>query len=155
MTAYCPTIGSHWGGKLREGVGVSDEAIIVHQKTEESLKDYLEPRLLQIVPDIRYAVGESQSSATPVDHGTLEAAIAFASLLPRSVPLPEVSADPDGEIAFDWIGPSQKMCSVSVNKSGRLAYAAWFGEDRAVHGTENLNREFPQEIIRALIRATR
>lgn len=155
MTTYCPTIGSYWGSKLREGIGVSDEAIIVLQKAEESLKDYLEPRLLQIVPEIRYAVSESRSGTVPVDQGTFEAAVSFASLLPRSVPIPEVSADPDGEISFDWIGPSQKMFSVSVNKFGRLAYAGWFGEDRSVHGTESFNREFPQEVIRALIRATR
>jgi hypothetical protein len=155
MTAYCPTIGSYWGSKLREGVGVSNEAIIVSQKAEEWLKDYLEPRLLQIVPDIRYAVRESHSTAVPVEQGTFEAAVTFASLLPRSVPIPEVSADPDGEIAFDWIGPSQRIFSVSVNKAGRLAYAGWFGEDKSVHGTESLNTEFPQEVIRALIRATK
>lgn len=155
MTAYCPPMKSYWGSSMFEGVGISDEAMCVQLRTEESLGHYLEPRLLQIVPDIRYAAGESQTATVPVDEATIDAAIAFVSLVPRSLPIPEVSADPDGEIAFDWIGPSQKMFSVSVSGSGRLSYAGWFGEDRAVHGTESLNREFPQEVIRALIRATR
>lgn len=153
MTAYCPAIGSYWRGTLHAGVG--SEAVCIQHRAEESLKDYLEPRLVQIVPDIRHAVSESQAAAVPVDQDTLEAAIAFASLLPRSLPIPEVSADPDGEISFDWIGPSRKMFSVSVNKAGRLAYAGWFAENSTIHGTENFSDSLPQEIVRSLSRATR
>src|SRR5438093_3276445 len=37
-----------------------------------------------------------------VQPATYENALRFLRNLPRSVPAPEISAEPDGEIAFDW-----------------------------------------------------
>lgn len=158
MTAYCPTIGPFLGGIDREEVGFSDAADRVRRGFRDSLSHYLKPRLDQLVPAIKDVEVSSHASGNlgvPVDQDTAFMAIAFASLLPRFAPMPEISPDPDGEISFDWIQASGKMFSVSVNRSGRLAYAGWFGEDSRVHGIEKLADSLPQEILRGLLRASR
>jgi hypothetical protein len=158
MTAYCPTIGSLLGQGNWAEVGFSDAADRVRQRTAESLEHYLKPRLDQFVPEIKGVVIDANalgSTGIPVDQETVEMAVAFASLLPGFVAAPEISADPDGEISFDWIQASGKMFSVSVNKSGRLAYAGWFGENSRNHGIEKLVDSIPQEILRGLQRTTR
>jgi hypothetical protein len=157
MTGYCPTIGSFLIGGTGLEVGISAEAARVKQTVADSLEHYLQPRLDQLIPAIKDAAESSRvlPGAIPVDQETAASAIDFAYLLPRFAPIPEVSADPDGEIAFDWIEDSGKMFSVSIDRSKRLAYAGWFGENSRVHGTEKLAESLPQEILRNLQRATR
>jgi hypothetical protein len=134
-----------------ESAGVSDEAQQLENLLEEYYGHYLEPRLDLLLPEIKSL---SATSETPVDSDTIEAAERLARLLPRFGALPEVSADPDGEITFDWLGPSQKMFSVSINKHCRLAYAGWFGQKSRVHGIEQLGDECPQELVRGIEKAT-
>jgi hypothetical protein len=153
MTAYAQAV-SPWDAVTPNETGFSDLADQLRQHSEASLEHYLEPRLAQMIPEI---IALSLDAAVPtiqVDQKTVAAAIDFASLLPRLAPLPEVSTDPDGEISFDWFGPSGKMFSVSVNKSRRLSYAGWFGENSRIHGTETLVASFPEEIRLGLLRAT-
>jgi hypothetical protein len=126
-------------------VGLSDEANRVHRDLAESLRHYLGPRMDQLIPEIREAGADTE---------TVDTAIHFASLLPRFAPVPETSVDPDGEISFDWFGPSGKMFSVSVNKSGRLSYAGLFENKNRSHGTETLGASFPPTILNGLVRAT-
>lgn len=155
MTACCQTAPSLWPIASRYDPGVSDVAARVQERFKESVHHYLEPWLERLTSEIGEVVADSREAAIPVDRDTAHAALDFALLLPRFTPLPEVSADPDGEISFDWFGPSGKMFSVSINKTGRLSYAGWFREDSRVHGTEKLVDSFPEEILRGLLRATR
>jgi hypothetical protein len=157
MTAYCPTINSSsfWLVGIQMETGSSIEAKQVQRNVEESLEHYLRPRLEQLFLPIIDLLASSQSEETPVTPRTVNAALAFARLLPRMAPIPDVSSDPDGEISFDWIAPSGKMFSVSVNRAGRLSYAGWFGEDSRVHGTEKLDYGVPAEILRGIQKANR
>lgn len=134
---------------------ISDFASSLRTSVKESLEHYLQPYLDQLISDIEDVVADSQAAEIPVDSETAAVAFVFASLLPRSSPRPEVAFDPDGEISFDWFGPSNKMFSVSVNKSGRLAYAGRFGENSKVHGVEVLSDRIPDEILYILERAIR
>lgn len=153
MIAYCPTMDISFRLPGWESAGVSDEAQKVVKLSEEAVDHYLAPKLDVLLPEIESLLATRDE--TPVDSGTIEAAKLFAFLLPRFVALPEVSADPDGEISFDWLGPSGKMFSVSVNKQNRLAYAGWFGENSRVHGIEQLAERCPQEILRGIERVAR
>lgn len=54
---------------------------------------------------------------------TYERAARFLTVLPLSASLPEISMDPDGEIAFDWV-VDDNMLSVSIGASGQLSFAA-------------------------------
>jgi len=62
-------------------------------------------------------------SVDEVSGATLVKALEFAATLPSDVALPEVSIDPDGELAFDWV-KEDGLLSVSIGSTGRLTYAA-------------------------------
>lgn len=154
MTTYCPPFDASWGLRGWHSTGVSDVAGQVRLIFEESVRHYLEPRLELVLPEIENLLAVSDGTSTPVDLDTVRAATRFAYTLPRFGPLPEVSADPDGEISFDWAGPSDEMFSVSVNKQNRLAYAGWFGEGSRIHGIEQMADDCPQQILRGIAKAT-
>ena len=155
MTVYCPAVETSLGLRGWASSGVSDVARQVKLSLEKSLDHYLETRLELLLPEIENLHTNSDENATPVDPDTIRAAMQFAYSLPRFGPMPEVSADPDGEISFDWAGPSGEMFSVSVNKQSRLAYAGWFGEKSRIHGIEQLAEGCPQQIVRGIEKAIR
>lgn len=151
MTLCCHVFDLHplyLGGRETEA-GSSAEANLVQKALEDSLEHYLGPRLEQVISPI-VALGLREMERTPAGPQTVAQAIAFARLLPRTAPIPEVSSDPDGEISFDWLGGSGKMFSVSISASGRLSYAGWFGEHSRVHGTEELANRVPKEILHGI-----
>jgi len=157
MTVYCPAFdrSAFWSVDVQRETGSSVEAKSVQRNIGESLDHFLQPRLEQLIFPIIDVFASNQSQEIPVAPETANTAIAFARLLPRMVPIPEVSSDPDGEISFDWTTPSGKMFSVSVSRSGRLSYAGWFGENSRIHGTENLADRLPEEILRGIQKASR
>jgi hypothetical protein len=155
VTIYCPSIDTSLGLRDWPSTGVSDIATQIKWALEKTLEHYLEPRLKTLIPEIESLRVASDAASLPVDADTVLAAIQFAFSLPRLGALPEVSADPDGEVSFDWIGPSGEMFSVSVNKHNRLAYAGWFGEMSRIHGIEQLGEGCPQQIVRGIEKATR
>jgi hypothetical protein len=154
MTVYSPPMDASLGLRDWGSTGVSDVAEQVKLAFQETVMHYLEGRLDVLVPEIVNLRGAADDSI-PVDVDTILAAVRFAYSLPRLGPLPQVSADPDGEISFDWSGSSGEMFSVSVNKHNRLAYAGWFGENSRVHGIEQLAESCPRQIVWGIDKATR
>ena len=80
---------------------------------------------------------------------TYSRAVAFLTTLPSDVP-PELSVDPDGEIAFEW-AMGDDVLSVSLGASGRISYAA----DIAGHmssGPAFFGGNLPVEILELLAR---
>src|ERR1700738_1782967 len=134
MTVYSPPMESSLGLRSWASSGVSDAARRVELLLEESLEHYLGTRLESLLPEIENLRVAADEGSILIDRDTIRAATQFAYTLPRFGPIPEVSADPDGEISFDWAGPSGEMFSVSVNNQNRLAYAGWFGEKNRIHG---------------------
>ena len=53
----------------------------------------------------------------------------FLRALPDRVPLPEISPEPDGSVSLDWTQSRNRLFSVSVSGSNRLAYAWVDGTD--------------------------
>ena len=99
--------------------------------------------------------GADSTENAAVSHETAWKAVAFARLLPRGLPIPEIAPDPDGEISFDWIGRSGKMFSVSIGSDGRISYAGRFGDKSKTHGTEQLSEILPREILFGIEKALR
>jgi hypothetical protein len=87
----------------------------------------------------------------PVSRVTVSQALTFLDLLPSRLPGPDISAHPDGELAFEWFRGPRRLLTVSVNESGRLSYAALFGPARQ-HGTEFLVDTLPDSIAQAFRR---
>ncbi len=137
----------------------SEAAQLIDRVIREGLRHFAKPRIETLVSDIERIVEESPHDSgggfARVEVETAMAAIQFASLLPWSLPTPEVAPDADGEILFDWLGSSGKIFSVSVDKTGRIAYAGRFGDRSKVHGIEQLSTTCPQEVVRGIARAIR
>jgi hypothetical protein len=89
--------------------------------------------------------------ALPLDARAAEQALRFIQALPTTVPVPDVSADPDGEVDLLWQTDPTRTISVSVGPNGRLTYAALMGTAQS-YGTEWLANEIPQAILDSLAR---
>lgn len=76
---------------------------------------------------------------------TLIYAIEFLGYLSSSTPIPEISVDPDGDIAFEWDFGPRKIVSVRVERDGTLHYAGLIGH-ATFHGTEHLQEGIPASI---------
>ena len=64
--------------------------------------------------------------ANPVEKYSVEAALEIVEELPDSVEPPEISADPEGNIEFDWHLDNGAMFTVSVRQSGDVAISGLF-----------------------------
>jgi len=121
--------------------------IKVALRTIPSRVDWLTSEIQEVVLE------STVSGEVPVDEGTARMAIKFASTLPSFLPAPEIAADPDGEVSFDWLGSSNNMFSVSVDRNGRLAYAGRFSGGRKTNGVEQLSDVCPPEVLLGIEKA--
>jgi len=88
--------------------------------------------------------------AKAVDPDAYRQAKLFLVALPTTAPSPEISADPDGDIAFDWIFGPQKALSVSIGPTGRCTFAWMLGKS-TYRGTVWLDDDgIPASIVHAL-----
>lgn len=105
-----------------ETPGASNEARRVEQDLANAVREVkaTTARISAIHSELMSLVAERVDE---VSGATLVKALEFAATLPSDVELPEVSIDPDGELAFDWF-KDDGLLSVSVGSTGRLTYAA-------------------------------
>lgn len=79
---------------------------------------------------------------------------AFLYFLPRAAGIPEISAEADGRISFEWFGPIGKRFSVSIGADRAIPYAAFYGHeevDCVKYGVERFDGEgVPKEIINSI-----
>jgi hypothetical protein len=74
----------------------------------------------------------------------------FVRALPDAIPLPEFAPEPDGSISLDWIQSRNRLFSLSVGASNRLAYAWLDGSDKG-HGVAGFDGErIPRKIIEGI-----
>lgn len=74
----------------------------------------------------------------------------FLEALPTMAPSPEVSADPDGDVALDWSFGPRKALSVSISGAGRCTFASIRGH-RTCRGTDWVDDDgIPESIANAL-----
>ena len=84
--------------------------------------------------------------AKPIDKESYYESLRFIQYLPDFLPNPEVTIEPDGEIAFEWFNSKRRVFSVSVSRNGELAYAGLLGYNKT-HGTEFFGDELPKTIL--------
>jgi len=83
-----------------------------------------------------------------VEHSTYLYALQFLQLLqgfPYRIALPDITADTDGEILFDWDQGRRQVFAVSVGRDGTLTFAGLFGHDKP-HGREPFHGALPKTI---------
>lgn len=73
-----------------------------------------------------------------LDSVALAQAETVVRLLPKGVPMPDVAANPDGSISLDWIQTRNRVFSLNISQSSRLAYAWLDGVDKG-HGVAFFN----------------
>jgi len=85
----------------------------------------------------------------PVTTAAVRIASRFVQALPHRLPLPQVAIDPDGAISLDWVTSRTRAFSISVDDSGRLAYAWMNGSDRG-HGVVRFQDSLPSPLLSQL-----
>lgn len=66
----------------------------------------------------------------------------FIESLPAGIPIPALSADPEGCVTFEWQVSPRRLLLVSVHPDYRIDYAALFGSAKS-YGTEPFFDKFP------------
>jgi len=94
--------------------------------------------------------GWDGSSAAPIDPMAVRTASDFIRALPDEIPLPEFAPEPDGSISLDWIQARDRLFSLSVGKTSRLAYAWLDGVDKG-HGVAGFDgRRIPLRVLQGI-----
>ena len=88
--------------------------------------------------------------AEPVSRNSLEAAYRLADRIPYHVSLPEIGAEPDGNLTMEWYTSPSQLLNLSISSNGKLHYAAIFADGSSHYGTENGLSGFPF-ILKVLI----
>jgi hypothetical protein len=78
----------------------------------------------------------------------------FVNALPNTAPIPEVSADSDGEVALDWFFGDRKALTVSIGPTGRCTFA-WMNGQSTNRGTDWMQDDVPASILFALAQLAR
>ncbi|MEA3447994.1 MAG: hypothetical protein U9Q98_06030 [Bacteroidota bacterium] len=89
--------------------------------------------------------------AMPISRETYSKARKLPRMIPSSLPRPDISAEPDGEITFEWYKEKYSVFVISVGSNNLVTYAGLFGKSNKIHGTEYFADKLP-EIIRHCIR---
>jgi hypothetical protein len=86
-------------------------------------------------------------NAAPISELACNEAVKFLRRLPSTIPMPEVVAEPDGDIAFEWYMKRRLLFVVSFSGVGVISYAGMFGKGSKVHGSEYFLESIPPSII--------
>ena len=92
--------------------------------------------------------------AKPLSGAAATEAKRFLQMWPSSLPFPEIAAEPDGDIALEWIEARRLMFSLSISGNNRIAYAGVFGVNET-HGTEYFGDVIPRIVLDSVRRVTR
>jgi len=125
---------------VRSSSAVSDEAQTANRSATAIVKSAEKSQTLfgkkaAAISDLRAVAMDCADDdwdgygARAIDTVALLNAEAFVRVLPENFPLPEFAPEPDGSISLDWIQSRQRLFSVSVSSSNRLAYAWVDGTD--------------------------
>ncbi|MEK6373873.1 MAG: hypothetical protein AABO58_14400 [Acidobacteriota bacterium] len=129
----------------REEESIDEEilrAVLSGAKLRSSLR-----ALATAVSERRFADWDGYG-AKPASISSMMYAIGLLKRLPPEAPEPDISIDPDGEVALEWHRAPRLVFSVSVGPLGELTYAGLFGGSK-VHGVETHMGDAIPRAIRA------
>ena len=129
--------------------GGSEGSVISFDQTRSFSATAAEEELERICEEASKPDWDCQGSA-PVSDSTARWAHRFLKSIPTTFPAPELSADVDGEILFDWYEDPNWVLQVSINENGLASYARRFGAD-AQQGEAWFDARLPADIERNLV----
>jgi len=89
-------------------------------------------------------------TAKPISYKAIEHAMRYASSLPKEIPVPEATPEPDGEVALEWYGKNGSVFSISFGENSTISYAGFFSENKKTHGVEDID-SLDKEILEKYI----
>lgn len=96
-------------------------------------------------------IANLEDGDTPVTQETKDTALRLAKLLPGN---PDITADNDGEINFEYYYGKYLIFSFSIDALGGISYAGCAGEgDTGWYGLTKFENEVPLEILEGIERA--
>ncbi len=110
-------------------------------QTYDAMNSELKRRIKEIAEECSVP-GWDGYGANAVTAAAVAEARAFAEAIDSSVLVPEVGAEPDGALTFEWHRSARQTLSVSVHGSRLLHYAALLGTER-ICGTEAFRARMP------------
>lgn len=144
------------------GVGFSEDSKNLLDNLKKQIKEIWEPitigRSLEETIESLYQVFKQCSvenwdgyGAKPISKDSALEALKFINLMPSSFPMPQVIAEPSGEIGFEWYKDNSSIFVLSFSGKKMISYAGIFGINKA-HGTEYFGDTIPSAIIESLKR---
>jgi len=133
---------------------ISNAATKVLESTERSMALFGEKavaisQLATIATECAKA-GWNGEDAVGINPIAVDLAERFIRALPEHLPLPQFAPDPDGAISLDWIQSRNRLLSLSIGNTNRLAFA-WLEDTDKGHGVANFDgRNSPPRILDAI-----
>lgn len=94
--------------------------------------------------------GWDGEDAMPLDQFAVISAADIIRALPQDIALPEFAPEPDGSISLDWIQSRNRLFSVSVGTTSRLAYAWLDGADKGHAVARFDGQKVPPRILQGI-----
>jgi len=88
--------------------------------------------------------------AEPVTLDAYRCAYRLVESLPSGIPMPEVGAEPDGDLTLEWYHSPSQVLSVSVSSTGEVNYAALLGESSRRTGSELIQDRVPADLLQLI-----
>lgn len=88
--------------------------------------------------------------ANEVMQATISKAKELLHSLPRAFQAPEVEAETNGSISFEWYKTPKNIFVVRINEFGELKYAGLFGPVERRRGTSYFDGYVPKDIIQMI-----
>jgi hypothetical protein len=133
------------------GYAGGPESALLRRLTAKALKPLaLQSHSQAALNDLYTLQQEAAESGLCLTRETLETSKRFLLAWPKSLPIPELTLDTDGDVVFDWAGPNRNLVSVSLRHDGRIAYAAKLSPRRTMHGTEAFSDAVPESVVEAV-----
>ena len=141
----------HW--EASHSVGVTRGEALKRLRALFGSKEDALDRLYELAAECAAADWDGYD-AEAVSQGAVERSALFIRRLPEDLPLPEISVEPDGEIALDWSPTPTQTFSVSIGTANRMACAWVNGTEHGHAVAYSNNGEIPSRILQEIQRIT-
>ena len=121
---------------LQKSIALGLKASGVFQKLDDVFAECSDP-------------GWDGENAQPIPHEVLRNAWLFLEALPLGIEPPDIDAEPDGAITFEWYRSPRKVLSVSINPDDQLYYAALLAASKR-HGVDSAEVDISEDLLKLI-----